>query len=130
MGAIPTSLLQLDAIQRRASRIVDIPANELDSLQIQPLAQHRAFGAASLFHRIYHGNAPDLLSEPRPEPHKTRLRRSIRSKDLAVKVPSSILVSHKRSFLPGCSPILCQVMELPSNTCCFKSKFAEFREGG
>ena len=40
-GATPTSLAQLDAVQRRAIRIIGLPENDLLSHQIQPLATRR-----------------------------------------------------------------------------------------
>ena len=102
-GATPTSLAQLDAVQRRAIRIIGLPENDLLSHQIQPLATRRQVGALTLFHRMYYGEAPELLLQLLPEHHQLdpRLRRSVRSHDLAVEVPRSNLVSHERSFVPS-----------------------------
>lgn len=109
MGATPTSLSQLDAVQKRAMRIIGITTDDLNSnsTNIQPLCHRRAVGALSLFHRMYHGNAPDLLCELLPEPHviDPRLRRSVRTHHLAVAVPGSNLVGHRRSFLPYTSSL-------------------------
>ena len=95
-GATPTSLAQLDAVQRRAIRIIGLPENDLLSHQIQPLATRRQVGALTLFHHMYYGEAPELLLQLLPEHHQLdpRLRRSVRSHDLAVEVPRSNLVSH------------------------------------
>lgn len=107
MGATPSSLSKLDSIQRRATRMIGIPDDELATINIQPLGHRRAVGAISLFHRMFYSEAPGLLCELLPEHHTIdpRLRRSIRSHDLAVKTPRSNLVSHKRSFLPTSSKI-------------------------
>ena len=89
-GATPTSLAQLDAVQRRAIRIIGLPENDLLSNQIQPLATRRLVGALTLFHRMYYGEAPELLLQLLPEHHELdpRLRRSVRFHDLAVVDPA------------------------------------------
>ena len=101
-GATPTSLSRLDAVQRRAIRIIDLPEKDLISHQIQPLGTRRAVGAITLFHRMFYNEAPELLCQLLPEHLQLdpRLRRSVRSHDLAVVVPRSNLVSHSRSFVP------------------------------
>ena len=101
-GATPTSLSRLDAVQRRAIRIIDLPKEDLLSHQIQPLAQRRAVGASTLFHRMYYGEAPELLCQLLPDKLQLDpcLRRSVRSHNLAVQIPRSHLVSHERSFVP------------------------------
>ena len=102
-GATPTSLSKLDAIQRRAIRIINLPGEDPSSHQIQPLAHRRAVGATTMFHRMFYGNAPELLCQLLPDQLQTdpRLRRSVRSHDLAVQIPRSNLVSHERSFIPS-----------------------------
>ena len=93
-GTTPTSLSQLDAVQRRAIRIIDLPEDDLISHQIQPLGTRREVGALTLFHRMYYGEAPELLCQFLPEHLQLdpRLRRSVRSHDLAVQIPRSNLV--------------------------------------
>ena len=66
-GATPTSLSQLDAVQRRAIWIIDLPADDLISHQIQPLGTQREVGALTLFYRMYYGEAPELLCQLLPE---------------------------------------------------------------
>ena len=126
-GATPTSLAQLDAVQRRAIRINDLPESDLLSHQIQPLATRRQVGALTLFHRMYYREAPELLLQLLPDHHQLdpRLRRSVRSHDLAVEVPRSNLVSHERSFVPSAArawnslPEFIPVLEKRS---CFKKE--------
>ena len=103
IGATPTSLAQLDSIQNRAKRVIGLPTNEYEDHRIQPLSHRRAVGAATLFHRMFYKEAPELLCQLMPDihVHDPRLRRSVRSHDLAVEVPRSNLVSHARSFLPS-----------------------------
>ena len=69
MGASATSLGWLDAIQRRALRIIKLPQDILYAKQIQPLAQRRNVGALTLLHRMYHGDAPALMNSLLPK-HK------------------------------------------------------------
>ena len=103
IGATPTSLAQLDSIQNRAKRVIGLPTNEYEDHRIQPLSHRRAVGAATLFYRMFYKEAPELLCQLMPDihVHDPRLRRSVRSHDLAVDVPRSNLVSHARSFLPS-----------------------------
>ena len=126
-GATPTSLSQLDAVQRRAIRIIDLPEDDLISHQIQPLGTRREVGALTLFHRMYYGEAPELLCQLLPEHLQLdpRLRRSVRSHDLAVQIPRSNLVSHKRSFVPSAARIWNSLPEyIPSleKRACFKKE--------
>ena len=126
-GATPTSLSQLDAVQRRAIRIIDLPEDDLISHQIQPLGTRREVGALTLFHRMYYGEAPELLCQLLPEHLQLdpRLRRSVRSHDLAVQIPRSNLVSHKRSFVPSAARIWNSLPEYkPSleKRACFKKE--------
>ena len=126
-GATPTSLSQLDAVQRRAIRIIDLPEDDLISHQIQPLGTRRKVGALTLFHRMYYGEAPELLCQLLPEHLQLdpRLRRSVRSHDLAVQIPRSNLVSHKRSFVPSAARIWNSLPEyIPSleKRACFKKE--------
>ena len=102
MGAPPTSLSKLDAIQRRAVRIIGISEDDGKNYQIQHLGHRRAVGAITLFHRMFYGEAPELLQHLLPDRMSIdpRLRRSVRSHDQAVKISRSNLVSHQRSFLP------------------------------
>ena len=124
-GATPTSPSQSDAVQRRAIRIIDLPEDDLISHQIQPLGTRREVGALTLFHRMYYGEAPELLCQLLPEHLQLdpRLRRSVRSHDLAVQIPRSNLVSHKRSFVPSAARIWNSLPEyIPSleKRACFK----------
>ena len=126
-GATPTSLSQLDAVQRRAIRIIDLPEDDLISHQIQPLGTRREVGALTLFHRMYYGEAPELLCQLLPEHLQLdpRLRHSVRSHDLAVQIPRSNLVSHKRSFVPSAARIWNSLPEyIPSleKKACFKKE--------
>ena len=126
-GAAPASLSQLDAVQRRAVRIVDLPGDDLISHQIQPLGTRREVGALTLFHRMYYGEAPELLCQLLPEHLQLdpRLRRSVRSHDLAVQIPRSNIVSHKRSFVPSAARIWNSLPEyIPSleKRACFKKE--------
>ena len=90
-GATPASLSQLDAVQRRAIRIIDLPEDDLISHQIQPLGTRREVGTLALFRRVCCGEAPGLLCQLLPERLQLdpRLRHSVRSHDLAVQVPRS-----------------------------------------
>ena len=126
-GATPTSLSQLDAVQGRAVRIVDLPGDGLISHQIQPLGTRREVGALTLFHRMYCGEAPGLLCQLLPEHLQLgpRLGRSVGSHGLAVQVPRSNLVSHKRSFVPSAARIWNSLPEyIPSleKRACFKKE--------
>ena len=103
IGATPTSLAQLDSIQNRAKRVIDVPSDEYEDHRIQPLSHRMAVVAATLFYRKFNEEAPELLCLLMPDihVHYHRLRRSVRSHDLAVEVPRSNLVSLARSFLPS-----------------------------
>ena len=103
IDATTTSLAQLDSIQNRAKRVISLPSNEYEDHRIQPLSHRRAVWAANLFYRMFYKEAPELLCQLMPDIHvyDPRLRRSVRSHDLAVEVPRSNLVSHARSFLPS-----------------------------
>ena len=59
MAPSETSLGRLDAIQRRAVKIMS--EAPLSRNAIQPLAQRRQVGAPTLFHWIYNGDALTLL---------------------------------------------------------------------
>ena len=100
---------------------------DLISHQIQPLGTRREVGALTLFHRMYYGEAPELLCQLLPEHLQLdpRLRRSVRSHDLAVQIPRSNLVSHKRSFVPSAARIWNSLPEyIPSleKRACFKKE--------
>ncbi|KAI8498403.1 hypothetical protein Bbelb_236050 [Branchiostoma belcheri] len=103
MGASDTSLDLLDAIQRRATRIINLPQAELDRNQIQPLKQRRQVGALTLLHRMYNQDAPALLISLLPTPYvhrrETRLSRSQHSN--ALEPVKSSTTSHRRTFLPA-----------------------------
>ena len=103
IGATPTSLAQLDSIQNRAKRVIGLPKNEYKDHRIQPLSHLRTVGVATLFYSMFYKEAPELLCQLMPDihVHNPRLRRSVRSHDLAVEVPRSNLVSHARLFLPS-----------------------------
>ena len=99
----------------------------LISHQIQPLGTRREVGALTLFHRMYYEEAPELLCQLLPEHLQLdpRLRRSVRSHDLAVQIPRSNLVSHKRSFVPSAARIWNSLPEyIPSleKRACFKKE--------
>ena len=103
------------------------PEDDLISHQIQPLETRREVGALTLFHRMYYGEAPELLCQLLPEQLQfdPRLRRSVRSHDLAVQIPRSNLVSHKRSFVPSAARIWNSLPEyIPSleKRACFKKE--------
>ena len=49
IGAIPTSLAQLDSIQNRAEHVIGLPSNEYEDHCIQLLSHRRAVGSATLF---------------------------------------------------------------------------------
>ena len=70
--------------------------------RIQPLSHRRAIGTATLFYLMFYKEAPELLGQLMPDiyVHEPRLRRSVRSHDLAVEVQKPNHVSHARSFLP------------------------------
>ena len=81
----------------------------------------------TLFHRMYYGEAPELLCQLLPEHLQLDpcLRRSVRSHDLAVQIPRSNLVSHKRSFVPSAARIWNSLPEcIPSleKRPCFKKE--------
>ena len=87
----------------------------------------REVGALTLFHRMYYGEAPELLCQLLPEHLQLDpcLRRSVRSHDLAVQIPRSNLVSHKRSFVPSAACIWNSPPEyIPSleKRACFKKE--------
>ena len=70
---------------------------------------------------------PELLCQLLPEHLQLdpRLRRSVRSHDLAVQIPRSNLVSHKRSFVPSAARIWNSLPEyIPSleKRACFKKE--------
>ena len=69
IGATPTSLAQLDSIQNRAKRVIGLPTNEYEDHRIQPLSHRRAVGAATLFHRMFYKEAPELLCQLMPDIH-------------------------------------------------------------
>ena len=126
-GAAPASLSQLDAVRGRAVRIVGLPGGGLVSHRVQPLGARGEVGALTLFHRMYYGEAPELLCQLLPEHLQLdpRLRRSVRSHDLAVQIPRSNLVSHKRSFVPSAARIWNSLPEyIPSleKRACFKKE--------
>ncbi len=102
-GASPTSLARLDAIQRRAVEIIGVPSESplLDS--IQPLQHRREVGALTLFHRMYHGAAPDLLVQmlPPPAPVTRTTRRSTSRHSASLVVPHAESVGHSKTFLPS-----------------------------
>ena len=113
--------------KRRAIWIIDLPEDDLISHQIQPLGTRREVGALTLFHRMYYGEAPELLCQLLPEHLQLdpRLRRSVRSHDLAVQIPRSNLISHKRSFVPSAARIWNSLPEyIPSleKRACFKKE--------
>ena len=54
VGAIPTSLAQLDFIHNGAKRVIGLPKNEYEDHRIQPLNHRKAFGEASVFSAIRH----------------------------------------------------------------------------
>ena len=103
MGAPSTSLALLDAIQKRALKIINLPKETLAGKQIQPLEQRRQVGALTLLHRMYHKEAPVRLCQLLPEPYTHR--RDTRSSGLlntAVLEPiRSNTKGHERSFLPS-----------------------------
>ena len=103
MGACPTSLSWLDAIQRRAIKIINAPPDALDKIQIQPLAQRRNVGCLTLLHRMYHQEAPSLLNGLLPKPKLVRreTRQSSCQHTATLELPQSSTTAHQRSFLPA-----------------------------
>jgi len=102
MGASRTSLAWLDAIQRRALKIINLPQDTLVGKQIQPLEQRRHVGALTLLHRMYHQEAPARLCSLLPEPyiHRRDTRKSGLQHPAALEPIRSNTEGHKRSFLP------------------------------
>ena len=126
-GATPTSLSQLDAVQRRAIRIIDLPEDDLISHQIQPLGTRKRSWSPHIVPPYVLWRGPELLCQLLPEHLQLdpRLRRSVRSHDLAVQIPRSNLVSHKRSFVPSAARIWNSLPEyIPSleKRACFKKE--------
>ena len=127
-GATPTSLSQLDAVQRACYPdhwpSWGWPSSLTKFSHWEP---DEKLGALTLFHCIYYGEAPELLCQLLPEHLQLdpRLRRSVRSHDLAVQIPRSNLVSHKRSFVPSAARIWNSLPEyIPSleKRACFKKE--------
>ncbi len=102
MGASNTSLAQLDAIQRRALKIINLPQDTLVGKQIQPLEQRRHVGALTLLHRMYHQEAPARLCGLLPEAYKQwRVTRESGLQHTAALEPiKSNTECHRRTFLP------------------------------
>lgn len=102
MGACPTVLSRLDSIQRRALKIINLPADALNRSQIQPLKLRREVGALTLLHRIYHKEAPTLLNSILPKHKEVQrvTRQSSTQHKATLEVPISHTVSHERTFLP------------------------------
>jgi hypothetical protein len=103
MGASETALARLDAIQRRALKIIGLPQDAMKEIAIQPLSQRRNVGALTLLHRIYHQEAPALLNSlcPPTPIEQRRTRQSASRHSAALVEPQSSTTSHKRSFLPA-----------------------------
>jgi hypothetical protein len=59
---------RLDAIQKRALKMINLPHDQLNATAIQSLDQHRKVGALILLHRIYSQKVPALLNSPQPPP--------------------------------------------------------------
>ena len=68
MTASETLLGRLAAIQTRAVKIIALTGTSMNRNTIQPLTQRRQVCALTLFHRIYHENAPILLNSMHPPP--------------------------------------------------------------
>ncbi|XP_078594501.1 uncharacterized protein LOC144872315 [Branchiostoma floridae x Branchiostoma japonicum] len=103
MGACSTSLDLLNAIQRRATKIIDLPETDLYKYQIQPLEQRRNVGALTLLHRMYNHDAPAPLNSLLPEPfvHRRETRLSTSQHCNALEPVKSATTSHRRTFLPA-----------------------------
>ena len=86
MAASETSLSRLDAIQMGA---VQNCSSARGMKAIQPLAQRRQVGALTLFHQIYHKDAPTLLNSVLPPPPVVRVatRASTYRHTAAVAIP-------------------------------------------
>ena len=127
IGATPASLARLDSIQNRAKCVIGPQTNEYEDHRIQPLSHCRAVGVATLFYRMIYKEGPELLCQLMPDIHVQypRLRRSVRSNDLAVEVPRSNLVSHARSFLPSMAQLW---NSLPAQIPAIRSKASFSRE--
>ena len=109
IGTTPISLAQLESIQNRTKRVIGLPTNEYEDHRTQPLSHHCSnyperwvVGADTFFHRMFYKEAQELLCQLMPDihVHDPRLRRSVRSHNLAVEFPRSNLVSNARSSLP------------------------------
>ena len=119
IGATPTSLTELDSIQNRPKQVI--------GMQIIVFCHCRAFGAATLFYRMFYSEAPELLCQLMPDihVHDPRLWPTVRSHDLAVEVLRSNLVSHARSFLPSTAQLW---NSLPAQIPSIRSKASFSRE--
>ncbi|KAI8496905.1 hypothetical protein Bbelb_255600 [Branchiostoma belcheri] len=103
MGVSATSLSALDAIKKRAIKIINLPQDSPDKIQIQPLEQRRNVGALSLLHRMYHQNATTLLTSLLPEPyiHRRETRLSTSQHSVAFEPVKSSSSCHRRTFIPA-----------------------------
>ena len=106
-AASKTSLVQLGATQRRAVKIIAISEASLSRNAIQPLAQRRNISALTLFHWIYHGDAPKLPNSMLPPPPEVRraTRTSTSHHTAVVGILPSNTAGHKRTFLPTASSL-------------------------
>nr|CAH7728482.1 unnamed protein product [Callosobruchus chinensis] len=101
-AAAPTTLFILDAVQRRAIRLIDDPAL---TCHPQPLSHRRAVGDLSLFYRYSNGFSSSELTSIIPPPSKPArcTRGSSSSHPRAVLLHTSRNERYDRTFVPRVS---------------------------
>ena len=98
-GASKHSLATLDAIQKRAIKLIEDPAL---TISLDSLAHHRTISALSLYYRYYHGVCSvELKSIIPPKAVFTRNRRfSNAQHPFAVKLKKNRTRTFANSFIP------------------------------
>ena len=106
-GATPTPLSQLDAVQRRAIRIIDLPEGWPHLSPNSATGNPKRSWSPHIVppYVLWRGPGTALSAASWNFQLDPRLRRSVRSHDLAVQIRRSNLVSHKRSFVPSAARI-------------------------
>nr|CAH7719681.1 unnamed protein product [Callosobruchus chinensis] len=100
-AAAPTTLSTLDAVQRRAIRLIVDPAL---TCHIQPLSHWRAVGGLSLFYRHSNGFCSSELTSIIPPLSKSvRCTRGTSSHPKDVVLHTSITERYDRKFMPRVS---------------------------
>nr|CAH7749179.1 unnamed protein product [Callosobruchus chinensis] len=100
-AAAPTTLSILDAVQRRAIRLIGDPAL---TCHLQPLSHRRTVGDLSLFYRYSNGFCSSELTSIIPPLSKpARCTRGTSSSHPKAVVPHiSRTERYNRTFIPGC----------------------------